>query len=152
MFNSIAIWHPVLLWDLSWWGFWFPIPSYRHQRYLFLSSCFPEGIAAKLLKSSVAVTDSTQYHMAKRHITGQWLPLSLRHVLRSACFQKSSISDFVKIKKPTQFQLLQNSKYIVSILWPDQSLFIFSDWLIQSIFKMSKTKGTNFFTVNALLR
>ncbi|MDE8703849.1 hypothetical protein PZH32_12905, partial [Adlercreutzia equolifaciens] len=40
----------------------------------FLSSCFPEGIAAKLLKGSVTVTDSTQYHMAKRHITGQWLP------------------------------------------------------------------------------
>ncbi|MFZ2246228.1 MAG: hypothetical protein WAV80_16160, partial [Blautia wexlerae] len=34
----------------------------------------PEGIAAKLPKVSVPVTDSTQYHMAKRHITGQWLP------------------------------------------------------------------------------
>ena len=21
MFNSIAVWHPVILWDLSWWGF-----------------------------------------------------------------------------------------------------------------------------------
>jgi len=30
----------------------------------------PEGIAAKLPKVSVPVTDSTQYHMAKRHITG----------------------------------------------------------------------------------
>ena len=34
----------------------------------------PKGFAAKLLKVSVSVTDSTQYHMAKRHITGQWLP------------------------------------------------------------------------------
>ena len=32
------------------------------------------GNAAKLPKVSVSVTDSTQYHMAKRHITGQWLP------------------------------------------------------------------------------
>lgn len=48
------------------------VPFISH--FSFLLSCFPEGIAAKLLKGSVAVTDSTQYHMAKRHITGQWLP------------------------------------------------------------------------------
>ena len=139
----------------------------------FLSSCFPEGIAAKLLKGSVAVTDSTQYHMAKRHITGQWLPpltparcchpLHSWHkglpalctpgrqngtpaAVPSACFPfwlffKNPLFQILwKWKSRRNFNFYKSPKYIGSILWTDRSLFIFSDWLIQSIFNNEQNK------------
>ena len=90
-------------------------------------------------------------------------PLYSRQTKRNSCrcpfdkisvpsvFQKSSESDFVKIKKAdaiSTFTKVQNTSAQSFDLIGHYSFFLtgsYSPFLI-----MSKTKGTNFFTVNAL--
>lgn len=76
----------------------------------FLSSCFPKGLQRSCLKalSPLQIVPSTIWRNAISLGNGCRCPFDKISV--PSVFQKSYESDFVKIKKPTQFQLLQKSK------------------------------------------
>ena len=72
-------------------------------------------------------------------------------IFYSVCFSKILCIGFYENKKAdvgSTFAKVQIHRLNPFDLIGHYSFF--SDWLIQSFFIMSKTKGTNFFTVNAL--
>lgn len=79
------------------------------------------------------------------------LPLSLRHVFRSACFSKILRIGFCENKKAdaiSSFTKIQNTSAQSFDLIGHYSFLLTDSY--RPFLIMSKTKGTNFFTVNAL--
>ena len=98
----------------------------------FLSSCFPKGLQRSCLKalSPLQIVPSTIWRNAISLGNGCRCPFDKISV--PSVFQKSYESDFVKIKKPTQFQLLQKSKIhrLIPLTW---SVIIHFFWLAHTV-------------------
>ena len=106
---------------------------------------------SKVLPPFAFLTQRTSSPLYSRQTKTKLLPLSLRHVFRSDCFSKILYFRFCENKKADAISTF--TKVQIHRLNPFDLIGHYSIFLTGSysrFFIMSKTKGTNFFTVNAL--